>query len=57
MKYCKIPIICHEFFAGLILGEPYFRKGLLLEGFLHFIMSWRVFFFLLGGGGGIFGRA
>ena len=33
--------ICSKgFFAGLIFGEAYFRRGLLLEGILHFKMGW-----------------
>ena len=27
-------------FAGLIFGGAYFRRGLLLEGILHFKMGW-----------------
>ena len=43
----KIPIIStglifvqKDFFAGLIFGEAYFRRGLLLEGILRFKMGW-----------------
>ena len=33
--------ICSKgFFAGLIFGGAYFRRGLLLEGILRFKMSW-----------------
>ena len=46
-KYHKIPIIspglniCSKgFFAGLVLGGAYFRRGLLLEGILRFKMGW-----------------
>ena len=47
VKYCKIPIISpglifvqKAFFAGLIFGRAYFRRGLLLEGILRFKMGW-----------------
>ena len=48
-KYRKIPVqsnnpwanICSKgCFAGLISGEAYFRRGLLLEGILRFKMGW-----------------
>ena len=33
--------ICSKgFFAGLIFGAAYFRRGLLLEGILRFKMGW-----------------
>ena len=48
VTYHKIPIISSGlifvqkafFFAGLIFGGAYFRRGLLLEGILHFKMGW-----------------
>ena len=43
IKYRKIPIVSPRFtfvqkayFAGLIFGVAYFRRGLLLEGILRF---------------------
>ena len=45
--YSEIPIISpgltfvqKAFFAGLIFGGAYFRRGLLLEGIVRFKMGW-----------------
>ena len=47
VAYRKIPIIRpglmfvqKAFFAGLIFGGAWFRRGLLLEGILRFKMGW-----------------
>ena len=33
-------LVQNAFFAGLIFGGAYFRRGLLLEGILPFKMGW-----------------